>query len=118
MAELLPLDPDQLLTTTRAVRKRLDLTRPVERSVVEECIAIAMQAPSGSNRQTWQWVLVDDPATKDIQVIFLTAVVQKAQVRAKGGVVGGRNFIAKPVEAGEVVKAIEKCLGMTPAPQD
>jgi nitroreductase len=65
MAELLPLDPDQLLTTTRAVRKRLDLTRPVERPVVEECIAIAMQAPSGSNRQTWQWVLVDDPGTKE-----------------------------------------------------
>lgn len=64
MAELLPLDPDQLLTTTRAVRKRLDLTRPVERSVVEECVGIAVQAPSGSNRQAWQWVLVDDPAKK------------------------------------------------------
>jgi nitroreductase len=65
MSELLPLDPDQLLTTTRAVRKRLDLTRPVERSVIEECVAIAAQAPSGSNRQTWQWVPVDDPAKKD-----------------------------------------------------
>ena len=64
MADLLPLNPDELLTTTRAVRKRLDLTRPVDRSVVEECIEIAMQAPSGSNRQTWQWVLVDDPAKK------------------------------------------------------
>ena len=64
MADLLPLDPDQLLTTTRAVRKRLDLARPVDREVVEECIEIAMQAPSGSNRQTWQFVLVDDPDTK------------------------------------------------------
>ena len=64
MADLLPLNPDELLTTTRAVRKRLDLTRPVERSVVERCIEIAMQAPSGSNRQTWQFVLVDDPAVK------------------------------------------------------
>ena len=64
MADLLPLDPDELLTTTRAVRKRLDLTRPVDRAVVEECIEIAMQAPSGSNRQTWQFVLVDDPDTK------------------------------------------------------
>ena len=44
MADLLPLNPDELLTTTRAVRKRLDLTRPVERSVVERCIEIAMQA--------------------------------------------------------------------------
>ena len=64
MAELLHLNPDELLTTTRAVRKRLDLTRPVERSVVERCIEIAMQAPSGSNRQTWQFVLVDEPEVK------------------------------------------------------
>jgi nitroreductase len=64
MADLLPLNPDELLTTTRAVRKRLDLSRSVDRSVVEVCIEIAMQAPSGSNRQTWQWVLVDDPAKK------------------------------------------------------
>jgi nitroreductase len=64
MADLLPLNPDELLTTTRAVRKRLDLGRPVERSVVERCIEIAMQAPSGSNRQTWQFVLVDDPEVK------------------------------------------------------
>lgn len=64
MAESLGLTADDLLTTTRAVRKRLDLTRPVERSVIEECLEIAMQAPSGSNRQTWQWVPVDDPETK------------------------------------------------------
>jgi nitroreductase len=64
MTELLPLNPDELLTTTRAVRKRLDLTRPVPRDLVEECIEIAVQAPSGSNRQHWHWVLVDDPAKK------------------------------------------------------
>jgi nitroreductase len=64
VADLLSLNPDELLTTTRAVRKRLDLQRPVERSIVEECIDIALQAPTGSNRQAWQWILVDDPATK------------------------------------------------------
>jgi len=64
VADLLPLDPDQLLTTTRAVRKRLDLTRRVPREVIEECLAIAVQAPSGSNRQAWQFVFVDDPAKK------------------------------------------------------
>ena len=64
MTELLPLTPDELLTTTRAVRKRLDLERPVGRDVIEECIEIALQAPSGSNRQAWQWVPVDDPDTK------------------------------------------------------
>jgi nitroreductase len=64
VTELLPLTPDELLTTTRAVRKRLDLERPVGRDVIEECIEIALQAPSGSNRQAWQWVPVDDPDTK------------------------------------------------------
>lgn len=57
----LDLTPDELLTTTRAVRKRLDLDRPVERSVIEECLDIAMQAPTGSNMQNWHWVIVTDP---------------------------------------------------------
>jgi nitroreductase len=57
---ILPLTPDELLTTTRAVRKRLDLTRPVEREVLEECLAVAQQAPSASNRQDWHFVVVTD----------------------------------------------------------
>ena len=64
MSELLPLSLDELLTTTRAVRKRLDLERAVPRELIHECLEIAMQAPSGSNRQAWQWVLVDEPAKK------------------------------------------------------
>jgi nitroreductase len=58
---VLPLSPDELLSTTRAVRKRLDLSRPVEREVLEECLALAQQAPTGSNRQDWQFVVVTDP---------------------------------------------------------
>jgi nitroreductase len=58
------LTPDELLTTTRAVRQRLDLTRPVPREVVEECLRLAFQAPTGSNTQHWGWVVVDDPATR------------------------------------------------------
>jgi nitroreductase len=54
------MTPDELLTTTRSVRKRLDLTRPVPLDLVRECLEIALQAPSGSNRQTWQWVVVTD----------------------------------------------------------
>ena len=57
----LPLTPDELLTTTRSVRKRLDLTRDVPLELVRECIEIALQAPSGSNRQGWHWVVVTDP---------------------------------------------------------
>jgi nitroreductase len=51
---------DKLLTTTRAVRRRLDLTRPVDLDVVVECLRIATQAPTGSNQQTWRWIVVTD----------------------------------------------------------
>ena len=54
------LTPDELLTTTRAVRKRLDFSRPVPRALIEECIAIALQAPNGSNLQRWNFVVVTD----------------------------------------------------------
>ncbi len=56
----LELSPDELLTTTRSVRKRLDLSRPVEREVLEDCLRIALQAPTGSNRQGWHWLFVTD----------------------------------------------------------
>ncbi len=55
---------DKLLTTTRAVRKRLDLSRPVPLSVVTECLRIALQAPTGSNFQTWRWLVVADPTVR------------------------------------------------------
>lgn len=55
------LTPHQLLTTTRTVRKRLDLTRDVPIELVRECLEVALQAPSGSNRQSWQWLVVTDP---------------------------------------------------------
>jgi nitroreductase len=55
---------DRLLTTTRSVRRRLDLTRPVEREVVLDCLRIALQAPSGGNSQPWRWLVVDDPAVR------------------------------------------------------
>ncbi|GHC43761.1 nitroreductase family protein [Streptomyces cinnamoneus] len=61
---LLDLTPDELLTTTRSVRKRLDLTRPVPLELVKECLRIALQAPSGSNRQTWHWIVVTDAAQR------------------------------------------------------
>jgi nitroreductase len=54
------LTPDELLSTTRSVRKRLDLTRPVPQELVDECLTLALQAPSGSNRQTWQFLVVTD----------------------------------------------------------
>jgi nitroreductase len=51
---------DELLSTTRSVRKRLDLTRPVGRDVILECIRLAMQAPTASNTQDWRWLVITD----------------------------------------------------------
>jgi nitroreductase len=57
---LLELTPDELLSTTRAVRRRLDLTRPVEREVLQECLELAQQAPTASFAQNWHFVVVTD----------------------------------------------------------
>jgi nitroreductase len=57
-------ETDRLLTTTRAVRKRLDLGRPVERGLVLDCLRIATQAPSGGNSQPWRWLVVDAPEVR------------------------------------------------------
>jgi nitroreductase len=55
---------DALLSTTRAVRKRLDLTKPVPREVILDCIRLSQQAPTGSNAQTWRWLIVTDAGLK------------------------------------------------------
>lgn len=55
---------DELLATTRSVRKRLDLERAVPREVILECLELAVQAPNGGNRQNWRWVVVDEPGLK------------------------------------------------------
>ena len=57
-------ETDRLLSTTRSVRRRLDLSRPVPRDVLVDCVRLAVQAPTGGNAQTWRWLLIDDPATK------------------------------------------------------
>lgn len=65
---------DALLNTTRAVRKRLDLERPVPRAIIDECLELAVQAPTGSNSQTWRWVVVEDAGKRQA----LAALYRKA----------------------------------------
>ena len=60
----LNLSADEVLKTTRSVRKRLDFDKPVERAIVEECLEIALQAPTGSNSQGWHWIVIEDAAKK------------------------------------------------------
>lgn len=64
-SKLLPMmDLEQTLSTTRAVRKRMDMNRPVPQELVLECLQLAVQAPTGGNRQGWQWMIVTDPEKK------------------------------------------------------
>ena len=58
----LNLSVDEVLATTRAVRKRLDISKPVSREVIDECLELALQAPNGINQNGWRWIVVDDPA--------------------------------------------------------
>jgi nitroreductase len=57
-------ETDRLLSTTRSVRKRLDLDTPVSREIITECLSLALQAPTAANFQTWKWLVVTDPAKR------------------------------------------------------
>jgi nitroreductase len=113
----LHLSPDELLTTTRSVRKRLDLTRPVPLELVRECLEIAMQAPSGSNRQTWQWLVVTDgQLRREIGELYRRAV---AGYLASSGAAGklfaddpGRSAVQRRV--GDSVAYLGEHLGEVP----
>ena len=62
---ILDLSIDELLTTTRSVRKRLDLTRPVEPEVIDECLELALQAPSPGSGELWHFLVVTDPTQRE-----------------------------------------------------
>ena len=68
------MDADEVLSTTRAVRRRLDLDKPVPLDVIRECVDLALQAPSGSNAQGWHFVVVTDAAKREA----LGAIYRKA----------------------------------------
>ena len=112
-------ETDRLLTTTRAVRKRLDLARPVPREVVLECLELANQAPSGGNSQPWRWIVVDDPDVRDgLAAIYQKAygpyiAMQKAAVEAAGGnadsaVIRSSDYLAEHIA--EVPVLVIPCL--------
>lgn len=61
---------DDVLTTTRSVRRRLDLSRPVERAVIEECLELAVHAPNAEDRQNWRWLILTDPDRRKVIAEF------------------------------------------------
>jgi nitroreductase len=77
---------DRLLSTTRAVRRRLDLARPVPRELVLACLRLSQQAPTASNTQTWRWLVVDDPGRRrELGALYgrgLPAIEQSRQTMA------------------------------------
>jgi nitroreductase len=79
---------DWLLTTTRAVRRRLDLERAVDVGTVLDCLTLALQAPTGGDYQGWRWIVVTDPTTKsDIRDLYLEAHTEAAGGRRPAEVV-------------------------------
>jgi nitroreductase len=100
---------DRLLSTTRAVRKRLDIARPVPRAVVSECLQLATQAPSGGNTQPWRWLVIDDPEVRlGLAELYRKGYgpyieMQKALVKSAGGdddspVIRSSDFLAENLE--------------------
>jgi nitroreductase len=86
---------DHVLTTTRAVRKRIDLERPVARETVAECLRLAFQAPNGANAQNWGWVVVEDGELKTEMTRLYRAGWSETQARYYEGK-------TPPVESGYV----------------
>lgn len=79
-------ETDRLLSTTRAVRKRLDLDRPVDPALIHDCIRLAVQAPTGSNSQTWRWMVVTD-SDKRAAIAAAYNAVGKAYLEQAGNTV-------------------------------
>ncbi|MGE5688991.1 MAG: nitroreductase family protein [Pseudomonadota bacterium] len=95
----LELTPDELLSTTRAVRRRLDLTRPVEREVLEECLRLAQQAPTASYRQDWHFVVVTDPGKRAaLGELWRSVAVQYLGARSSASAQGATARLLASVE--------------------
>jgi nitroreductase len=73
------LDGDSLLSTTRAVRRRLDLQRPVPRAVVEDCLRLALQAPAARGRTLCRWLLLDDPDLRMRAALVYAAAIDDSR---------------------------------------
>jgi len=77
---------DELLSTTRSVRNRLDLDRPGPRGVIIECLELVLQAPTGGNTQGWRWIVITDEDTRRRMGEFYregSQILQESASRAK-----------------------------------
>jgi nitroreductase len=101
------LTVDELLTTTRSVRKRLDFDRPVPHQVLMECLDLALQAPSGSNTQGWQWFFIDDPDKKkalaDIYRTNLAQYLELPEDQEPGAVLSSAMYLSENFDRAPVL---------------
>ena len=82
---ILDLSPDEVLATTRSVRKRLDLSRPIEPGVIRECLELSVQAPTGRNSQGWHCIVVTDPEPRQaLGAIYRKGVARYVERTASG----------------------------------
>jgi nitroreductase len=93
-----PLDGLSLISTTRSVRRRLDLSRPVDLDVLLECLTLALQAPNGADEEAWRWIVVTDPEQRRrLGEIYRRAnegFATATRARAEAGDPGARRKIA------------------------
>ena len=115
---------DHVLSTTRAVRKRLDLERPVDRAVILECLRLAIQAPTGSNRQDWRFIVVTDVVVRArLAEIYNESALPYLGVRADGSRSGPTNPVRdSAVYLSEVLHRVPvhviPCVMRRPEPDD
>ncbi|MBO0782667.1 MAG: nitroreductase family protein [Ktedonobacteraceae bacterium] len=108
---LLNLSLDELLSTTRSVRKRLDLTRPVEPEVIQQCLELAVQAPTGANNQNWHFVVVTDKAKRQaLGDIYRRGFAQYMQQMWSGQVVPASSLEKQDREAMRRVRSSSQYL--------
>jgi len=118
-------ETDRLLSTTRSVRRRLDLARPVDDDVVLDCLRLAIQAPNASNHQDWRWVVITDPALrKAVGQEYRRQVVPPVEAQREGAIAAGDDGEVRILDAtlylaehmGEVPVMVIPCLQFQPGP--
>jgi nitroreductase len=105
------MEIDHLLSTTRAVRRKLDLERPVEPEVLEECLNLALQAPTPGNVQAWRWLVVRDRAVKQrLGAIFReVGEAYLADRKAAAGDAAAQPSVARALASGQhLIDVIER----------
>jgi nitroreductase len=93
-------ETDRLLATTRAVRRRLDLARPVPRELILTCIGLAQQAPTASNAQSWRWLVVTEAERR-------RALADLYREVAEGALPQGRRLYAGDAQTRRVYDSAE-----------